>query len=205
MIVKICGMREPENIRAVAATRPDWMGFIFYPGSPRYVGPGFEIPANVQPSIKRVGVFVNESLDKVLETVNQHHLDLVQLHGDEPEAYCAALKSQGLRLIKVFRVDAHFDFSATEVFLPVADYFLFDTKGVHYGGNARPFDWTLLEKYKGPVPFLLSGGLTPANISLVKNFRHEKLMGVDLNSGVEQTPGMKDLKKIADTLKQLRT
>lgn len=205
MIIKICGMREPENIRAVGATRPDWLGFIFYPGSPRYVGPGFEIPADLPPSVKRVGVFVDETLDEVIKTVQHHHLDLAQLHGEETVADCTALKAQGLRLIKVFRVDAHFDFSATEVFLPVADYFLFDTKGVHYGGNAQPFDWTLLEKYKGNVPFILSGGLTPANISLVKNLKHDWLMGVDLNSGVEQAPGRKDLKKITDTLNQLRS
>lgn len=203
MIFKICGMREPENIRAVAATAPDWLGFIFYAASPRFVGDPFEIP-NLPQSIKRVGVFVNETLDKVIRTVQHHHLDLVQLHGDEPESYCAALKAQGFQLIKVFRVDAHFDFSVTEAFLPVADYFLFDTKGLYYGGNAQPFDWTVLEKYKGPVPFLLSGGLSPANISGVKNIIHDRLIGVDVNSGVEATPGVKDLQKISETLTLIR-
>lgn len=200
MKVKICGMREPDNMLAVANLLPDFMGFIFYKGSPRYVGPGFYIPDSFPSTIKKVGVFVNEDRDVVLEAVDRHKLDFVQLHGDESTEYCSHIKRKNIELIKVFRIDDNFDFAKTSAFNEVADFFLFDTKGNYFGGNAQTFNWQLLNKYMGTTPFLLSGGLNAENIAGVKSITHKRLAGVDLNSGVESEPGRKDLKKIEQLL-----
>lgn len=201
MKVKVCGMREAENIRAVARLNPDLMGFIFYRQSPRFVGDDFELPQDFPTTIQRVGVFVNETESVVLQQAKHHHLDAVQVHGDEDTDYCAALKRAGLTVIKVFRIDAEFDFRSTAPFSSVADLFLFDTKGKWYGGNAQPFDWNLLKQYGGPVPFLLSGGLHPQNLADIKLLNNHYLAGVDVNSGVEQQPGIKDATKVSEAIK----
>ena len=202
--MKICGMREPENVMAVAKLLPDFMGFIFYKESPRYVGKDFYVPESFPSTIKKVGVFVNEDPDVILAYVIRHRLDFIQLHGDESPDYCSSLKKGSVSLIKAFRVDDDFDFSTTTAFVHVCDLFLFDAKGKYFGGNARTFDWQLLSKYMGATPFLLSGGLTEKNISAVKSIRHIKLEGVDLNSGIELAPGKKDLKRIDQILTELK-
>lgn len=201
MKVKVCGMREAENIRAIARLKPDLMGFIFYRQSPRFVGDDFELPLDFPTTIQRVGVFVNETEPVVLKQAKRHHLDAIQVHGDEDVEYCAGLKRAGLSVIKVFRIDAEFDFRSTAPFSSVADLFLFDTKGKWYGGNARSFDWNLLKQYEGPVPFLLSGGLNPQNLTDLKQFNLSYLAGVDINSGVEQQPGVKDAEKVSQAIK----
>ncbi len=196
-------MREPDNMLAVANLLPDYMGFIFYKESPRYVGPGFYIPDSFPSTVKKVGVFVNEESDVVLELVDKHKLDVVQLHGDESTEYCSVIKRKNIELIKVFRIDEKFDFAKTSAFNKVADFFLFDTKGNYFGGNAQTFNWQLLSKYMGPTPFLLSGGLNVENIARVKSITQKRLAGIDLNSGVEFEPGRKDLKKIEQLLTEL--
>lgn len=196
-------MRSAANIEAVAATQPQFMGFIFYKKSPRYVGDQFQIPEKFPLSIKRVGVFVNVTSEIVLDRVQNHRLDFVQLHGDETPVYVKNLKANGVRIIKVFRVDADFDFSTTKEFEPLSDYFLFDTKGKQYGGNAIKFDWKLLQQYTGPVPFFLSGGISVDDIQVLTEFSHPQWFGVDVNSGVEIEPGLKDSLKVKNLIQLL--
>lgn len=202
--IKVCGMRDDENIRNVGSLAPDYMGFIFYKDSPRYVGSEFQIPTDLPSSIMKVGVFVNESAESILSAIKNHQLDFVQLHGDESVAYCNNLKEKGIKIIKVFRVDDAFDFSVTSEFSDVADYFLFDTKGKNYGGNAKRFNWQLLRKYNNKIPFFLSGGIDPESIKDILSLNELKLHAIDVNSGVERSPGLKNITKVSEAINNLR-
>jgi phosphoribosylanthranilate isomerase len=195
--LKICGMRDTENIRSVASLQPDMMGFIFYKRSPRYVSESFGLPDDLPSTIRRVGVFVSESNDIIQQKVRSLNLDYVQLHGRESVEQCAELKSAGMTVIKVFSVDDQFDFSVTMPYEGVTDFFLFDTKGKYHGGNAQVFDWKVLEKYSQRVPFFLSGGLNPENIkSAIDATKGMNLFALDVNSGVEISPAVKDADKV---------
>jgi phosphoribosylanthranilate isomerase len=193
--IKICGMRDRENILQVASLGPQYLGFIFYPGTPRFVGEDFRIPFKLPFSIQRVGVFVNAPNAEILEKVKTIGLDYVQLHGKESPAQCAALKAE-VKIIKVFSVDENFDFDATKPYKDVADYFLFDTKGKYHGGNAKTFNWSILNKYDQEIPFFLSGGLSPDNVKDLGDVLKMNLHALDLNSGVEISPGLKDIEKV---------
>ena len=194
--VKICGMRDSDNIRMAASFEPDYMGFIFYPESPRYVGEGFRLPEELSPSIKRVGVFVNETTEKILDAARRVALDCIQLHGNESVEQCEVLKGEGLTLIKVFSVAYGFDFNVTKLYIPVSDYFLFDTKGRYHGGNATTFDWEILKRYDQEIPFFLSGGISPENLDGVASIKGLNLHALDVNSGVEEQPGVKSSEKL---------
>jgi len=197
-------MKNKENILQVSALIPDYMGFIFYEPSPRYVGADFKVPAELDPLVKRVGVFVNHSIDFVTETMKVNKLHYAQLHGDESVAYCEELKLRGVRIIKVFRVDEDFDFGSTNQFESIADFFLFDTKGKHYGGNATSFDWSLLNRYNQVVPFFLSGGIHIESIQSLRNLSGLNIHAIDVNSGVEERPGLKSISKISEIINQLQ-
>lgn len=197
-------MRDADNILQVAALRPAYMGFIFYEKSPRFVGAGFVLPAGFPTGIKKVGVFVNASAETMLATAARVGLDALQLHGHESVEVCRQVKAAGLEVIKVFSVDDDFDFATTEPFRAVADYFLFDTKGKLYGGNAKTFDWSVLRRYDQQVPFFLSGGLTPANVAEALALEGVNLYALDVNSGVETAPGKKDIGLIHELKKNSR-
>jgi len=201
--IKICGMRDVENIREVSAFQPGYMGFIFYEKSPRFVGHDFVIPSEVPGEINRVGVFVNHTKQFVTDTMNRLQLDYAQLHGDESLEFCEELKERGVKIIKVFRVDEDFDFRTTTQFETVADFFLFDTKGKLYGGNAIPFEWTLLAQYNQALPFFLSGGIYLENIQKLKDILSLNIHAIDINSGVEDRPGFKNITKISEIINQL--
>ena len=206
--LKICGMRDSRNILEVAALSPDYMGFIFYPNSLRYVGEDFKIPAELPTNIIRVGIFVNESTDSILRHAEAHNLRFLQLHGSETVQQCLELKSRNYQIIKVFSVDDAFDFETTKFYSESTNFFLFDTKGKHYGGNAKTFRWRLLDKYDQRVPFFLSGGLSAENVNDVSDLKGMNLHALDVNSGVEKAPAMKDLNKIQalkENLKQIIT
>ncbi len=205
MKVKICGMREAANILSVADFNPDFLGFIFYQKSARYVGEALdtELLRSLPASICKVGVFVDAPLPELLATTTHYSLDYVQLHGHETPAYCQAVRAKGLRVIKAFAVDEAFDFGSLAAYVPGCELFLFDTKGKHPGGNGHRFDWQLLHKYQGPTPFLLSGGLGPANVDELLHFRHPQLMGYDVNSLLETAPGHKDVEATARLLTRL--
>jgi phosphoribosylanthranilate isomerase len=201
--LKVCGMRDPENILQVSQLQPDYMGFIFYSKSPRFVNEHFTIPENLSSSIKRVGVFVNQSTEKILQKIKLFHLDYIQLHGHETIEQIEELKSHNIKIIKAFSVDDEFNFNVTVPYQPAVDFFLFDTKGKYYGGNATPFNWGVLRKYNQSVPFFLSGGLNASNIIDLSKLNDMNLHALDVNSGVEISAGMKNpeqLKAIQDIL-----
>jgi phosphoribosylanthranilate isomerase len=193
--LKVCGMRNPLNIEEVAVLAPDFMGFIFYRPSKRFVGDDFRVPASLPEQIKRVGVFVNEEMDLVLQKVAQHGLDFVQLHGEELPVVCKKLKNH-VGVIKVFLVDENFQFDTLKPYVPFVDYFLFDTKSASYGGSGKKFDWKLLSRYTEPVPFFLSGGVNTDNILQALALSHPQFVAVDVNSGVESDYAVKDISKI---------
>ncbi|MCD8541009.1 MAG: phosphoribosylanthranilate isomerase [Leadbetterella sp.] len=197
MKIKVCGMREAGNIREVAALGPDFMGFIFYPRSPRYVGEDFVLP-EVAEGIRKTGVFVNAPVEHVLRLARQYGLDYVQLHGDETQEYGAVLKDAGLKILKAFAVDASFELESLKAFEEVADYFLLDTKGDGYGGQGRPFDWNILKDYKAKTPFLVAGGISNDNIQELLKLDHPLFYGIDVNSRYEISPGLKDVGQLRE-------
>jgi phosphoribosylanthranilate isomerase len=201
--LKVCGNR--DNIVEVASLNPDYMGFIFYEPSPRYVGVGFKMPSDLPKSIKKVGVFVNEEVEAIKRIVTDLKFDFVQLHGHESVEDCQTLKRFGVGVIKVFSIDTTFDFKTTIPYEHVVDYFLFDTKGKFYGGNAISFDWNLLVNYHQRVPFFLGGGLTPENIIGLKNISKMNLHAIDVNSGVEDSAGNKNIVRIEAVIKLLNS
>jgi len=203
--LKVCGMRDPENILEVAALAPDYMGFIFYPPSPRYVGDDFTLPAGIPSSVRRVGVFVNAGLEEIQRNVQRASLTTVQLHGDESPELCKALRASGVEVIKVFRVDEDTDFKRVVAWHGAVDFFLFDTKGQYYGGNARTFRWAVIDRYDQQTPFFLSGGITPDHIESIKELDNYNLVAIDINSGVEIRPAEKDVEKIRLVRERLRT
>ncbi|CAG0890067.1 unnamed protein product [Cyprideis torosa] len=172
--------------------------------SPRYVG-DFELPP-LPASIRKIGVFQNQETDLILELVEEHHLDGVQLHGEETAESCSELKDRGLTILKAFSPQLHFDWDQLEDYFLVVDYFLFDTsiKG-QSGGTGKKFDWDLLHNYDGNVPFLLSGGIGPKDAAAILSIDHPMLAGVDVNSGFEIKPGLKDLEKLSFFMEEIKT
>jgi phosphoribosylanthranilate isomerase len=199
--MKICGMRDPDNIREVAALKPDYMGFIFYAKSPRFFAN--PVIADAHREIVKVGVFVNESEENIMFVTGRNSIRVVQLHGDESPAFCEKLRKLGLDVIKVFRVDRFFNFNQTIDFESVTNYFLFDTKGETHGGTGLRFDWNVLEKYNQRIPFFLSGGLNHENMMDMGHVMQMNLHAIDLNSGLEESPGRKDIKKVKQAFNNL--
>ena len=201
-LVKVCGMREAENIREVEALGIDLMGFIFWPKSSRYVS---ERPAYLPTNCKRVGVFVDEDIETVKRIAEDYALDYIQLHGHELADYCAQLR--GFKLIKAFNIATTEDFKQTEPYTGIVDYFLFDTKGKSVGGNGEKFDWSVLSAYDGNTPFLLSGGIGPDDAEVLTShfspLTSKKCVGIDLNSRFEIAPGLKDINKLKEFLNAL--
>ncbi len=194
MIIKVCGMRDPVNIKDVEELGVDWQGFIFWPSSSRYVS---EKPAYLPTKTKRVGVFVDANIEEVLATAEKYALDIIQLHGDERPDYCQWLKANSQQqLIKAFNIATAEDLQQTKPYEGLVDYFLFDTKAKMVGGNGTQFDWSVLSAYRGNTPFLLSGGIGPDDAEKVRNFHHPQLAGIDLNSRFELSPALKDIEKL---------
>lgn len=201
-IVKVCGMRSAENIRAVENLGADFIGMIFYPKSPRYVS---HVPEYLPHKSHLVGVFVNADIDEIDAKRTIYHFDYIQLHGCESIETCRILKSKGYRIIKAFSVKDNSDLDRTKDFNGLCDYFLFDTKTENYGGSGQTFDWELLKNYNGPTPFLLSGGIGMEQLDALKTFRHPQCAGYDLNSRFEKKPGEKDIKLLKNFLEILLT
>ncbi|MDR2042324.1 MAG: phosphoribosylanthranilate isomerase [Tannerella sp.] len=205
MIIKVCGMREAGNIRAVARLDADWMGFIFYPPSPRCVPVGEASAEAVRQCTKtKVGVFVNAGAEEMLETAARYELDYLQLHGHESPALCATLRQAGCRLIKALPVAVAADLAPAADYEPYVAYLLFDTKCDTYGGSGRSFDHRALAAYTGRTPFLLGGGLRPQSAEELLRFRHPQWAGIDLNSGFESAPAQKDVNRLEPFIHRLR-
>jgi phosphoribosylanthranilate isomerase len=209
MLIKVCGMREAANIAEVARLSPDFMGFIFYEPSPRNACPmSPEVLDSLSPATKRVGVFVNAPQERILDVTHRYALDFVQLHGAEPPALCAALRADGIGVIKAFGVASREDVERAAAYDGTCDYYIFDTADTIPGGTGRKFDHSLLATYSGPAPYLLSGGLGPEDApALVAAARENPLCaGFDINSRFETAPGTKDpeaIKQFMKTIKQL--
>lgn len=199
MELKICGMRDELNIHEIAQLRPNYMGFIFYKNSKRYVGLNFSKTNLIELStdINKVGVFVNEEIDEILSIQSKYSLDYLQLHGDESPQVCEQLYLLNKKVIKAFAVGKSFDFSVLTAYKPFVNYFLFDTKGKEYGGNGISFDWNLLKNYDGEIPLFLSGGIGLEEIELLNQLDYKKIniQVIDVNSKIEIEPGIKDINK----------
>lgn len=202
MIVKVCGMRDGDNIREVEQLSIDWMGFIFYPKSSRYVS---EVPAYLPTKCKRVGVFVDASADEITKKIHDFSLNAIQLHSNESPEQISHLLSltSHLSIIKAFNIATAEDLKSTASYTGLADYFLFDTKGASVGGNGEKFDWSVLDSYEGETPFLLSGGIGPDDAARVSSFRHPKCAGIDLNSKFESAPAFKDVTTLSRFLNEI--
>lgn len=188
MMIKVCGMREADNIREVEALGIDMMGFIFWPKSSRYVS---QRPDYLPKRVKRVGVFVDEDPEQVKRLANDYGLDYIQLHGQESPSYIFQLR--GLHVIKAFNISTAEDLLQTQPYEGLVDYFLFDAKGKSVGGNGEKFNWDVLDAYQGNTSFLLSGGIGPDDAERVNALYHPKCIGIDLNSRFELAPGLKDI------------
>ncbi|HRX10708.1 MAG TPA: phosphoribosylanthranilate isomerase [Draconibacterium sp.] len=188
-------MKFTENRQQVEKLDVDFLGFIFYPRSKRYIGQTPEIGL-FQSEKPKVGVFVDENAFEILALAKNLGFEWVQLHGKENPKTCQLLKRQGLKIIKVFHVDDKFDFSSTEPYEKAVNFFLFDTKTENHGGSGKKFNWLILEKYEGHIPFFLSGGIGPEDVGSIKEINHPKFTGVDLNSGFEDEPGVKNIEKL---------
>lgn len=205
MLIKVCGLKDPENISEVIKLNPDMMGFIFYKHSPRYVGElDAEIIQKIPQNIERVGVFVNESCEKMLEIAQQYHLTTVQLHGHETPEVCEQMRRHKLKVIKAFGIHDKEDLLGCQAFQRVCDYFLFDTKSKKYGGTGNSFRWELLREYSIPLPFLLSGGISPDCSERLRLFSHPQFWGIDLNSRFEVVPGVKDIQVLSEFFSAIR-
>jgi len=187
-------MKYPENILEVGALLPDYMGFIFWEKSARYFNE--EIPELIE-TIKKVGVFVNQCQEEILEKVAKYNLQAVQLHGNETVEFLSELKKElpkKVQIIKAFSADNDFDFEALKPYEAVCDYFLFDTKGKLPGGNGTTFDWTILKKYKSEKPFFLSGGIGINELKAIEEISKSNLpiYAIDVNSKFEIEAGLKN-------------
>lgn len=201
-LIKVCGMRDGDNIRTVEALDVDYIGFIFYPKSPRYVE---QAPSYLPERQKRVGVFVNADIDEVLSTAATYGISTIQLHGNESPHICRLLKESGYHVIKAFQISCKEDLTKTFPYQQVCDYLLFDTKSDSYGGTGQSFNWEVLQHYDGDTPFLLSGGIGINTLPALKDFAHPRCAGFDLNSKFEVEPGLKDVLLIQQFMKIIST
>lgn len=205
MLIKVCGMTDARNMEAVAALRPDMLGFIFYAPSPRYAGNlPVEAVVSIVPEIRKTGVFVNSTPEEVREIVARYNIQTVQLHGHESPEICREIRESGLQVIKAIGIGEASDLDVCLRYESCCDMLLFDTKSPLYGGTGQAFDWKILERYRGKLPFLLSGGITAADAGRVEAFRHTRFAGIDLNSRFETTPGIKDVRMLGSFVNEIR-
>jgi phosphoribosylanthranilate isomerase len=190
MLIKVCGMRNPENIKDVTNLNVDYVGMIFYDKSPRYVTDTVE--SQHFNGKKKVGVFVNEKLINIQYTVEKFKLDAVQLHGDESPEFCKSVSDLNVEVFKAFGVDANFDFSKLPEYEKYCKLFVFDSKTVQRGGSGKKYDWSVLNQYTLKTGFLLSGGIGPNDFNKISQIEHKSFIGIDLNSLFEVKPGLKN-------------
>lgn len=201
--LKVCGMRNKNNIQELISVNPDYIGFIFYSKSPRYAELILDesLLASLPINIQKVGVFVNSTNTYIHQITSQFGISFLQLHGKESPQQCEELKAKGYTIIKAFGISDEFDFSVLNPYKPVVDYFLFDTKGKDYGGNGYTFNWNILKKYDNAKPIFLSGGIGLENITDALKLDFLDVHALDVNSKFEIEPALKDIPKI-QTLKE---
>jgi phosphoribosylanthranilate isomerase len=202
--IKVCGLRDPLNIEEVASLKPQFMGFIMYDRSPRYVNPDEigKLVKNIPDSIQRVGVLVNKPLKEAVKISQSGVFDLIQLHGNESPGYCRII-SQYVEVIKAFSISYRLPVTLSD-YQPYCRLLLFDSQGQRYGGTGRKFDHSILDKYSLHNGYILSGGISPADSDYIKSIHSDKMIAVDLNSRFELRPGIKDvvlIKKFIDNIR----
>ena len=200
--LKICGLNNTTNLKEILALEPDFIGLNFYPDSIRFVNE--EVKVESPENVKRVGVFVNEGIKRIIDYSHEYHLSYIQLHGEESPEFCEALQLHDLKIIKVFRVNKGFTFNEVEPFVEKSEYFLFDAAGESYGGNGVIFNWEILKDYPFDTPYFLAGGLSPENVDQVFQIEFPKLYALDVNSGYEAAPGIKDVDKVKGLIKKMK-
>ncbi|MEM9548188.1 MAG: phosphoribosylanthranilate isomerase, partial [Bacteroidota bacterium] len=180
MIIKVCGIKSSENIAFLSKADINMVGLNFYKPSVRDISNDVEpeIFDAFPPSVKRVGIFVNEDPETVYRKSKEFKLDFAQLHGDEPVEYCYEV-AMHVPIIKVFRIDENFDFKGIDKFT-MASYYLFDTHTRNYGGSGKKFNWENLFNYDGQLPFLLSGGIGPHDYETILELSHPQFVGIDI-------------------------
>lgn len=205
MKIKVCGLKEFDNIKAVEALGPDYMGFICYEKSPRFIKElGVDDLIDLSADIIKTGVFVDEDADTISKLIYKYKFDAIQLHGAESPEFCSLFRHE-VQVIKAFGINEEFDFNQLNTYVNNVDFFLFDTKTAEHGGSGRIFDWEILNKYKLDIPFFLSGGLSPENLKNFMRIQHPVLYGVDLNSRFETAPGIKDIAKLTEAFNTINT
>jgi phosphoribosylanthranilate isomerase len=204
--VKVCGLCNPVNVKDIGEAMPDFMGFIFFPGSPRYVGkePDMVLFHNVPPMVRKIGVFVNEDNHNIIDISMRTGLDMVQLHGNESPVSCIQLKSSGLTIIKAFNIGYDFSFESLNQYMPACDFFLFDAKNELYGGSGRKFNWGILEDYTLDKPFFLGGGIGPEDTGVINSIVNRGFYAIDINSRFETSPAMKDAEMVKRFIKEIK-
>jgi phosphoribosylanthranilate isomerase len=205
MKIKVCGNTNQENLESVLQLSPDYVGFIFYEASKRFVKPEKSFRSFVRQinSTHKVGVFVNASLNEIVNRIDEFKLDLIQLQGDELPTICASV-SRVVPVIKAFGINQGFDFDRLKNYQAACNYFLFDNSAAGYGGSGQKFDWNLLDDYELDTPFFLSGGIGPDQIHLIKSIKHEALIGIDLNSRFETSAGLKNTHQLETFFHEIR-
>ena len=202
MKLKVCGLTQLEQIDELVAMNTDFLGFIFYEKSPRFILNHLNLKqiGDIEHQGK-VGVFVNESLEKIKETAEKAKLNFIQLHGDEDIEFMTELKKNlnpEIGTIKVIRIGNQKSDELQQIInsnSSIVDYFLFDTDSTAFGGTGKIFDWNLLNEIQIPIPYFLSGGISLENIENLKILK-QKPFAIDINSRFEINPGIKDLEKI---------
>jgi phosphoribosylanthranilate isomerase len=203
MKIKVCGMKHSSNIMELLQLQVDYVGFIFYKPSSRYMEE-YLSDVTFPDTIKKTGVFVDESIMEISLRIRQYGLDAVQLHGKESPELCQRLKEKGIEVIKSFNISSEDDMDLVAKYTDVCDYFLFDAPTSRHGGSGRKFDWKILQHYQGKTPFFISGGIAPDDVECIRSFHHPSLYAIDLNSRFEQSPALKDTVKIEQFISQLK-
>ncbi|QHL86589.1 phosphoribosylanthranilate isomerase [Nibribacter ruber] len=198
-------MKYTENIDDLLVLQPDFVGFIFYEKSPRFITTPWAVFSSIfLKGTRKVGVFVDEQVVNILQKTTDLGLDVVQLHGHESPQMCRELRDTGLTVMKAFRVGDDFDFESIREYVSGCDYFLFDASGPNPGGNGLRFNWQMLDNYTFDIPFFLSGGIDVEHIEEIRALRHPMLYGLDLNSKFEVQPGLKKVDRIKQFIEELR-
>ena len=196
---KICGINDAAAMQTAVANGAGFVGLVFYPQSPRSITPGTaaKLAALAPDGVTKVGLFVNPDNALLTRVLDEVPLDLLQLHGDETPERCAEIRKRlGRPIMKVIKVATLEDVGTANVYCEVVDWLMFDAKAPETmadalpGGNALPFDWTLLAGWSWPVPWMLAGGLDADNVA--NAVTSSGALVVDVSSGVESTPGKKD-------------
>ncbi len=201
MKIKVCGLKYPENMLAIDELNPDFLGLIFYEKSPRYFADDF-VP---KITAKKVGVFVNETVEKIEGKSNELGLDYIQLHGSESVEFVESLCQKGFNIIKAFSIYDRIDNEMLKQYEPLCNYVLFDTKGKNAGGNGVKFDWNILKEYTLETPFFLSGGIQPKDVDSINAIQHKGLAAVDINSGFEAAAGIKNIELVKQFIHDIRS